>query len=162
MLYNCTMLHVAKIKCVRFGAAASCFPSEIKKKQQKKTKYICVRRWSWTAAASNPSFPLSAAGWCLLTESRKPHFFWSCRMFSHDTHQGKSRISSWNTEKVWAVFFFSFLFLGSVLISSPSASVLSLALLLWRGLPGVGRGHTNRRERRLMPWKPLITPTASA
>lgn len=110
MLYNCTMSHVAKIKCVRFIAAApvsSCFPSEIKKQQQKKTKYICVRRWSWTAAASNPSFPLSAAGWCLLTESRKPHFFWSCRMFSHDTHQGKSRISSRNAEKVWAVFFFS-------------------------------------------------------
>lgn len=37
----------------------------------------------------------------------------------------------------------------------------SLALLLWRGLPGVSRGHTNRREWGLMPWKPLITPTAS-
>lgn len=55
-------------------------------------------------------------------------------------------------QKVWPVFFsFSFLFLGSVLISSPSASVPSLALLLWRGLPGVSRGHTNRRERGLMP-----------
>lgn len=45
MLYNCTMLHVTKIKCLRFAAAApvsSCFPSEMKKNNKKQNIYVCA------------------------------------------------------------------------------------------------------------------------
>lgn len=85
--------------------------------------------------------------WCKLIMG-KP-IIWLQRMLKPNILKWKSKISSSRT------------FYSPVLISFLSAFT-SLALLLWRGLPRVGRGHAKTRERGLMPSNPLITPTASS